>query len=114
MKKKKKHYQKFESDCSGADARQSDQGATSGSDAVRSVPATDRKDRVCTWKQCEQPATEDQVDRDGRVWASLCGEHHKELDDSINDLNPRKMLQCWVLAKGGSDKAASEFFNQKQ
>jgi hypothetical protein len=58
----------------------------------------------CTWKDCKLEATHSQLDNNGKEWANLCDTHHKELDDSLNELSPKKILRSWILASGGSHK----------
>lgn len=60
----------------------------------------------CTWKDCNGEASHPQHDRDGRQWANLCDEHHKELDDACLALDVKKMMRAWVLASGGAKKMA--------
>lgn len=66
--------------------------------------------KACTWRGCEKPAVHPQVDKYGRHWAMLCPAHHQELNTAVSDLDPRRMLRCWVLAKGGSQEAARRVF----
>ena len=60
----------------------------------------------CTWKNCNEDSVTEEKDRNGRIWAKLCQEHHDELDKSLNEFNPKKILSCWVLASGGAKKMA--------
>jgi len=60
----------------------------------------------CTWEGCDRPARNEQIARDGQVWADLCNEHAEEIDD-ILDQESGAILKKWVKAQGGSKKAAS-------
>lgn len=67
----------------------------------------------CTWqdppdKRCENLGMHEEVDKDGKIWANLCQEHHQELEYAI-DKDPFDiplMLRCWVRAGGGAKKMA--------
>lgn len=67
---------------------------------------------ACTWKNCQEKASNPWIGKNGKEWANLCDKHHKELDDSIGDPDCRIMLKNWVLASGGSNKMASEMVKQ--
>ena len=75
--------------------------------------------RQCTWKgreeRCGKEATEQQLGKDGSVWADLCPEHHKELDEALRAVAqvaegdksafPR-MMSAYVKAGGGAKAMA--------
>jgi len=65
---------------------------------------------ICMWKGCKEIASHLQLDKHGKEWSNLCDKHHKELEDSMKDLSPKKILKSWVLAKGGAEKAAKDMF----
>ncbi len=60
------------------------------------------RENTCTWKNCEESATHVEEDSNGRPWAFLCDEHHNELDASLEAMDGRQNLRCWVLAHGGA------------
>lgn len=55
----------------------------------------------CTWKECEDEGTKPQLDKNGEEWAVLCDEHDKELDESLDALEPKKLLRAWARAGHG-------------
>ena len=63
---------------------------------------------ICTWKNCNEKAEHEQLDRDGNTWANLCEGHHNELDAMLDlfvaNGNPKGMVRCWILANGGAKK----------
>lgn len=63
-------------------------------------------ERRCTWKDCQRVGAHAQTDRNGGTWAVLCPEHHVELEQAIESLDPKKLMRAWVLAQGGAKKAA--------
>ena len=65
----------------------------------------------CTWKNCPNFSVHDELDKDGNIWARLCEKHKKELDDAIENFDPRKILRVWVLASGGAEKMSEMLFN---
>lgn len=60
----------------------------------------------CTWEGCGNEARAPQIAGDGSVWANLCDEHSKQLEDAIDALDVEKILSSWVKAQGGSAQAA--------
>lgn len=60
---------------------------------------------TCTWKDCAEAAVVPQVDADGAVWANLCPDHNKQLDDAIGG-DIKLTLKYWILAQGGAAAAA--------
>jgi hypothetical protein len=67
----------------------------------------DENKRSCTWQDCTRDGTREQIAQDGAVWAVLCEQHHKELDDAIGSMNPPVLMRAWVRAQGGAKKAAA-------
>lgn len=62
------------------------------------------KNLLCTWKNCIEEGRNSLKDKYGIEWAFLCDKHNKELNDSIDSKDPKKILRSWVLASGGADK----------
>jgi hypothetical protein len=62
----------------------------------------------CTWVNCINEAIHSQKDRNGNEWANLCEGHDSELEDAISSGMPKRILNCWVKASGGSKKMAEE------
>lgn len=62
------------------------------------------KNLLCTWKNCIEEGRNSLKDKYGIEWAFLCDKHDKELNDSIDSKDPKKILRSWVLASGGADK----------
>ena len=68
----------------------------------------------CTWVDCKDKASWPQKDKNGKVWANLCQEHHLELEtaleeslkDSSNSFKMKLMLSCYVKAQGGAKEMA--------
>ncbi len=58
----------------------------------------------CTWKDCNSKAINIQLDKNGKEWANLCKNHHNELEEAIDNPQPKKVLRAWVLASGGAKK----------
>ena len=58
----------------------------------------------CTWKNCENEGIENQIGKDGKVWACLCKKHKEEFDTAFKENNTKGILRVWVLANGGADK----------
>ena len=56
----------------------------------------------CTWQSCHEEAIHPQIGADGLSWAELCNEHDAELRASTDQMDPKKILRCWVLANGGA------------
>lgn len=69
----------------------------------------------CTWKGCIKLACMPQLSKCGEIWANLCIEHHKELDDSCKSAatTPGKTVRAWVLAHGGSKALAKKCVSGK-
>jgi len=62
--------------------------------------------KKCTWVDCCNAAHEDQADSFGRVWASLCPAHNKELEDSLDPkVSISVTARCWLRAQGGAANA---------
>lgn len=66
----------------------------------------------CTWKDCKDEATKQQLDKNGEEWANLCQDHHEILEDHLESLEPKRILGAWVKASGGADKMAKKIFNR--
>lgn len=63
----------------------------------------------CTWKGCHNEGTHERIAvDDNRVWATLCDEHNKALDDALAGDNIPALLSAWVKASGGSDVLVSK------
>ena len=45
-------------------------------------------------------------DRNGRIWANLCQEHHDKLIAGLDSLDSKTILSNWVKASGGAAKLA--------
>jgi len=58
----------------------------------------------CKWKDCNNKGSIPQLDKNRSQWAFLCEEHHKELEESIESMEPKAILQAWVRASGGPKK----------
>lgn len=67
----------------------------------------------CTWSECDKIAACDQIDRNGKVWASLCKEHHDMLGAAMASLQPRRILACWVKANGGAGAMAQKLIGRQ-
>lgn len=65
----------------------------------------------CTWKECKDEATHDQIAIDKVVWAKLCDDHHIELEKAIG-AEPKVLLRAWTLAMGGRDAAAKRMMRE--
>lgn len=65
----------------------------------------------CTWKECKDEATHDQVALDNQVWARLCNAHHIGLKTAIG-AEPKVMLRAWILAMGGREVAAKRIMGE--
>lgn len=65
----------------------------------------------CTWEHCDKPASIPKYDSGGELWANLCDEHSKKLEDSVGK-DPRHVVACWVKAQGGPKKAARRMSQQ--
>lgn len=61
----------------------------------------------CRWEGCQKDGTQDQIDRDGAVWACLCVEHDKKLDEAVKSLDPKLFVSAWIKAQGGAKAAAA-------
>lgn len=67
---------------------------------------------TCTWVDCSNPAVHPWKNKSNEVWANLCEDHNRKLDDSINDMlagdkdehKVKVHLSYWVKAHGGSKK----------
>lgn len=62
----------------------------------------------CTWLNCDNDGSHSQTDMYGDEWACLCGEHHRELDQSINDADAHAVVRCWVRAKSDHPRSVRE------
>lgn len=67
----------------------------------------------CTWfippdHRCPADGIHDHKDNLGVVWASLCQQHHEQLEMDCNheSSDPARMLRSWILASGGAKKMA--------
>lgn len=65
----------------------------------------------CTWWQCENDATEPQVNPDGSMWANLCKEHSTVMDDAINTGDSFKIFAAWVKSQGDKDDLSGPVFD---
>ena len=61
---------------------------------------------MCTWVDCTEKAEFPQKANDGSIWARLCPEHHKMLDDALG-VDVKKTLSYWIKAQGGAKAAAA-------
>jgi len=64
--------------------------------------------KECTWRDCKEVAEFPQLDRDGKEWSNLCSKHHNEQAEAIKVGNVKKMLSCWVKARGGAKKCTED------
>jgi hypothetical protein len=62
----------------------------------------------CTWKDCLADASNNQYNSNGQVWASLCDDHAKRLDECLEKGTAKEILRDWVLANGGASKLAEK------
>ena len=60
----------------------------------------------CTWVHCLENATQPQRSSDGSIWANLCSRHEHELVQAVRSGEAPSLCRAWVLAQGGSEKAA--------
>ena len=60
----------------------------------------------CTWVHCLENATQPQRSTDGSIWANLCIRHEYELVQAVRSGEAPSLCRAWVLAQGGSEKAA--------
>ena len=60
---------------------------------------------TCTWEGCEADGVHEQRDRDRKVWATLCQEHHDELEAAVVSMKAAVILRAWVRAQGGAKAA---------
>jgi len=65
---------------------------------------------VCTWKDCDKPATHPQIGSKGIEWANLCEEHNDIIKKAFDDMNKKGspediklMLSYYVKAQGGAE-----------
>ena len=66
----------------------------------------------CTWKGCSENAIKEQLDKNGKIWANLCDNHHDKLNNVINDPKKiKKILSYWVKAQGGAEVATRRTIN---
>ena len=61
----------------------------------------------CTWVDCKNEASVPQIAKDGKEWANLCEMHDREINQSIENYDIRRILSGWVKAQGGGKKAAA-------
>lgn len=68
----------------------------------------------CTWKECEKESVTERKRDNGQVWANLCYEHDKQLNDALINIGKeggtKNLLRCWVLSRGGTEKMAEDMF----
>lgn len=69
------------------------------------------KKNNCTWENCINEAITPQIGKNGIQWANLCDIHTQELDGAIKPNNPKGILRAWILAQGGSKKAAKSMMD---
>lgn len=67
---------------------------------------------LCTWVDCKNEAHVPQIANNGSVWAELCFEHAKEIENCMTKFQedgygPKRMLSSWVKAQGGVKAAAA-------
>jgi hypothetical protein len=69
---------------------------------------------ICTWKDCNDKASNPQLDKNGNEWANLCEYHHKKLEDSIvgENFNPKIALKNWILASGGAKEMTKKIIGE--
>jgi len=60
----------------------------------------------CTWKDCDQEATVEQLNVHAKPWAHLCPKHNQEFEENVHHPDVREALKVWSLANGGADKVA--------
>ena len=60
----------------------------------------------CTWKDCMKEGIHPQRSNDGSIWAILCDEHNRQIDEDIEQLRAKELVRDWILAQGGAKKAA--------
>ena len=67
----------------------------------------------CTWEGCTKEASEDLKTTSEKIWAQLCKEHAKEVDDAIcaQPFNAPRMVSVWIRAHGGAKRAAAYTLN---
>lgn len=63
--------------------------------------------KKCTWKDCNKEAKIPQILTDGNIWANLCEEHNKQLEDDIEQMKVKELVRDWILAQGGAKAAAA-------
>lgn len=64
---------------------------------------------VCTWKDCDEPATHSQIGSNGVEWANLCKEHNDMMEKAFiigsgngSPEDIKLMLSYYVKAQGGA------------
>ena len=69
----------------------------------------------CTWKDCNNDATNPQLDKYKNEWANLCNKHHEELEEAIlgESFNPKIALKSWILASGGAKKLSQGIMDEQ-
>jgi hypothetical protein len=61
----------------------------------------------CTWKDCDNEASETRVSDSGETWASLCYIHNAKLDAAIRGGEPKNLIGCYIKAQGGAEKVVA-------
>lgn len=65
---------------------------------------------TCTWKGCNGEAEHVYKSQTGQQWAKLCKEHDEIMTTAIKDGEADRLLSCYIKAKGGAQKAASQMW----
>lgn len=62
----------------------------------------------CTWEDCPNGGEFKQIATDGEVWAILCKDHNRFMDDGLTgpEFSPKQVMSNWIKAQGGAKKAA--------
>lgn len=68
---------------------------------------------TCTFEGCSLEAVHELKSRDdGEIWARLCEDHNKQIDDAIKAGDPKRVVGLWVKAQGGSKKASERMLKR--